>query len=158
MFLNIVCECEEDSKWRKRTTTKTNTPKKSLPVVCAREQQPVRGERRNVEQKCWIYTIYVFLALALLSLLPVPTYIDTICKKEKCLLQWKRHIFLLSLLPSLLQERKKTKLMSLSPFKTRLWSIFIRYNSNKQNVLDEIIHNDATRNCTKICWIHFYNL
>lgn len=58
-----------------------------------------RTERRNMEQKCWIYTIYVFLALALLSLLPaclpVPAYLQYVRK----LFQWKRHIFPLSLLP-----------------------------------------------------------
>lgn len=57
-----------------------------------------RTERRNMEQKCWIYTIYIFLALALLSLLPaclpVPTYLQYVRK----LFQWKRHIFPLSLL------------------------------------------------------------
>lgn len=97
MFLNIVCACEEDSKWRK---TKTNTPEKSLPVVCAREQQPVRGQREGTwSRACWIYNIYVFLALALLSLLPaclpVPAYLQYVRK----LFQWKRHIFPLSLLP-----------------------------------------------------------
>lgn len=72
--------------WRRFKVTEdedTNTPEKSLPVVCAREQQPVRGQRegtwsRSVE---YILHIYVFLALALLSLLPSCPCVFTICKK-----------------------------------------------------------------------------
>lgn len=58
-----------------------------------------RTERRNMEQKCWIYTTYICIFSISITFppacLPAPAYWQYVRK----LFHWKRHIFPLSLLP-----------------------------------------------------------
>lgn len=111
-----------------------------------------RTERRNMEQSMLnIYYICIFSISITFppACLPSCPCIFTICKK---VISLKTAYFPIVTAPPAFYKKEWKQNWCLSPpRKTRLWSIFIRHNnSNKQNVLDEIIHNDATRNCTKI--------
>lgn len=127
------------------------TLQKSHCQLCARGSSN-QFEDREKEHGAEVLNIY-YICIFSISItfppacLPAPAYWQYVRK----LFHWKRHIFPLSLLPPPPTRKNENKTDVSPPRKTRLWSIFIRHNnSNKQNVLDEIIHNDATRNCTKI--------
>lgn len=112
MFLNIVCACDEDSKWR------NDEDKHSRKVIasCVRAGAATslrRGEKERGAEVLNMYYLCIFSISIIFppACLPVPTYLQYVRK----LFQRKRHIFPLSLLPRLLQEWMKTKLMSLAP-------------------------------------------
>lgn len=76
-----------------------------------------RTERRNMEQKCWIYTTYICIFSISITFppacLPVPAYLQYVRK----LFHWKRHIFPLSLLPPRPKRKNENKTVSRPPAK-----------------------------------------